>query len=484
MKLMHISDLHLSAEMHRDAQTVHSVDLLRGIQKITEAESPDYVLLSGDITDEGDGQSLLNAREWLFNDAPVGGEERIGLHLRPNQLFFVPGNHDAFNVSGPMPRLLLRQRSLQNFRSEFPHTSYLTLGEDEYGCRYFWLSGSGVDIFLCVVDSSYLGDPSAGSSGVANIDRVACGKWLREQARSVLVWYDSGIAGKLQLPDGTGLIPAAAFRRSLKILMMHHYLLEPPVGRRRVRDFALRIKNKDEVLHNILMADFDLMLCGHKHVLWADDRTYAQHLDPRATNRLLLTIFKRQLGLRSTPMVTDRRGRMLKRAVLNGVFMLGSWFRAEGKDGIPDLVERHLHDVGEFEKRLKEMCTDNNPQFEELDSAEIDGIIAALQALSRPDRTELSRVATKQLREFKRTLGVRKFLHLMSGSSAKRTVRPDSRALNIYDIRGDRDQIEVRYRRFVWGPDPANPSLSQWTFRLFEEGGERVFHFAHSRRGV
>lgn len=481
MRFMHISDLHFSAQMHRNAPSAHSIDLLRGIQKIVETEAPTHVLLSGDITDEGDGQSLVNAREWLFSTVPVGGEERIGLQLKTEQVFFVPGNHDAFNVLGESNALLLRQRSLDNFRREFPYTSYATVGEHDYGCRHFWLKGDDVDIHLCAVDSSYIGDPSKETSGVANLDRAACGRWLREQARTVLSWYDQGIAGKLKMPGESVPIPANAFRQSLKILLMHHYLLDPPVKRSRIRDHYLRIKNKKTVLRNILMADFDLMLCGHKHVLWADDRSYADHLDPRTTNRLLLTIFKRQLGLRSSPMVTDSAGRRMKRALLNGVFMLGSWLRAARKDGIPDLVERHLHDVSEFEQRLKEMFTDSDPEFEQLDNAEVDSIVTALQELPRGDRIELARIATKQLRECKSALGIRKFLHIMSGSSSKRTSIADSRALNVYDITNDEKQISVRYRRYVWGPDPSCTIGAPWTFRLYEKGGERTFHFPHNK---
>ena len=95
MKFMHISDLHISDEMHRNSGTTQSVELLRDVQRIAEAESPNYVLLTGDITDSGKEQSFVNAKEWLFSTVSVGGEERIGLKLSPDKVFFVPGNHDA-----------------------------------------------------------------------------------------------------------------------------------------------------------------------------------------------------------------------------------------------------------------------------------------------------------------------------------------------------------------------------------------------------
>lgn len=265
---MHISDLHISKEMHHLAQSsTHSLELLKGIQTIYQEEKPDYLVITGDITDLGDSQSLVNAREWLFNSVPIGGEERIGLQLQPNNVFLIPGNHDAFNVSIPKSPLLLRQQSLENYYREFPSQKYQTISQDDFGCRYFWIDHNKTPMFLCLVDSSYLGDPSKKTPGIANIDRIACGRWLREQARTILAWYDRGIAGRLPSLNTKGQIPASDFRRATKVLLMHHYLFEPKEGRHPIKDYYLRIKNKKEIIGNVLMADFDLMLCGHKHVL-------------------------------------------------------------------------------------------------------------------------------------------------------------------------------------------------------------------------
>lgn len=483
MKIMHISDLHISREMHHLVESTHSVEQLRGIQTIFEEEGPDYLVVTGDITDLGDFQSLVNAREWLFNTVPIGGEARIGLNSPLDRIFLIPGNHDAFNVSIPKSSLLLRQQSLENYYREFPSHTYQTISKDDFGCRYFWINNGGTPIFLCLIDSSYLGDPLKETSGIANIDRVACGKWLREQARTILSWYDLGIAGRLSFHQDENLIPSAEFQRATKVLLMHHYLFEPREGRHRIKDYYLRIKNKKEIIGNVLMADFDLMLCGHKHVLSTDDRTYAQHLDPRATNRLLLSAFKRHLGLRSSPIETDSRRRRIKRALLNCAFIMGRWFQGKEKDGIIDLVERHLQDASEFEQKMKEIFTDNNPEFDELEIGEIDGIVTAIQSLTPSQRTDLSRVAAKQLRECRKALGKRKFLHIMSGSSSKRTAIPNNRAVNIYEITDNREGVQIRFKRYIYGPDLTDPNNQNWSFQVNEDGGERVFHLLNSRRG-
>lgn len=162
---------------------------------------------------------------------------------------------------------------------------------------------------------------------------------------------------------------------------------------------------------------------------------------------------------------------------------MGRYFRGQERDGIIDLIERHLHDVSEFEQKMKEIFTDTDPDFDELDTGEIDDIVTAIQILTPGQRLELSRVAAKQLRECRKALGNRKFLHIMSGSSSKKTTMPNSRALNIYDISDKNQEIEIRFKRYVYGPDSTDTGKQTWNFQVNEDGGERVFHLPNSRRG-
>jgi hypothetical protein len=403
--------------------------------------------------------------------------------LDPKQVFFIPGNHDAFNVKGSRWRILWRQRSLDNFYDTFPNTVYNTLGKENDACRYFWLDRDGVQLYLCLVDSSYLGD----SSGLANFNRPACGRWLREQARRILIWYENGISGKLQMPDESGLIPAQQFRGALKILMMHHYLFKPPIKRKIFDPFLRIINNTVAVKKNILLADFDSMLCGHKHVVWTDNRTYAQHLDKRATNRILFTAFKRQFGITSSPLLSDTMGRRINRALSTFILMLARKFRSEQNEDIqnediPNLIERYLHDIPEFERQLKELCTDTNPDFEDLEQYELDEIVAKLSELTQSQRIDLARVAAKQLRDCKSALGSREFLHIMSGSSGKKTCESDHRAVNLYEIVRNNSQIDVTVNQFLWGGDTTQSSSEPWIFRNTGLNAKMTYEFKDSRR--
>jgi len=44
---------------------------------------------------------------------------------------------------------------------------------------------------------------------------------------------------------------------------MHHYLFEPP---EQSSDYFMRIQDRDVVFRNLALSDFDVLLCGQKHV--------------------------------------------------------------------------------------------------------------------------------------------------------------------------------------------------------------------------
>src|SRR5689334_5048725 len=98
-KIAHISDLHFTAGRFHEGPHGHSTDMLRGLEQHMTTESPiDLMVVSGDVSDEGDLDALLNAKTWLLDRLDVGDEIKTGLNLNPLQLAIVPGNHDAFNA--------------------------------------------------------------------------------------------------------------------------------------------------------------------------------------------------------------------------------------------------------------------------------------------------------------------------------------------------------------------------------------------------
>lgn len=75
--IAHISDMHVGSEAFDEEKFLQSVDEINDL-------SPDMILLTGDLTDNGYYKSFLKAKEY------------INLFKAP--LFSIPGNHDSRNI--------------------------------------------------------------------------------------------------------------------------------------------------------------------------------------------------------------------------------------------------------------------------------------------------------------------------------------------------------------------------------------------------
>lgn len=107
-------------------------------------------------------------------------------------------------------------------------------------------------------------------------------------------------------------ISAEAFTSSLKIMIAHHYLFEPP-GRK--KQPALQMRNRNAVFVNITSAEYDVYICGHKHVTHFWDANYAKHFDKRSASRHLLNLFRRMIDLDAIPFTSkDKQGRKYPRS--------------------------------------------------------------------------------------------------------------------------------------------------------------------------
>ncbi len=125
-RILHFSDLHFSNG--RDCQASnhsHSIDMCSAISSFVKNNNDfDKVIISGDISDGGDRESLLTAHDWIMHDMGIGAKERIGLRLNdnPQKLGIVPGNHDAWNNRSGGKLISRWQKSLENYNSIFYYT--------------------------------------------------------------------------------------------------------------------------------------------------------------------------------------------------------------------------------------------------------------------------------------------------------------------------------------------------------------------------
>jgi len=102
-RITHISDLHFSENVSAGSSYTHSIPHLILLQHIIgqqQQQKPfDRLIVTGDISNLGDKESLLKARDWLLSDFSVDGHVRTGLNLPPDALKVVPGNHDAYGYN-------------------------------------------------------------------------------------------------------------------------------------------------------------------------------------------------------------------------------------------------------------------------------------------------------------------------------------------------------------------------------------------------
>ena len=458
--IAHISDLHFSEgtdKSHEDHS--HSIEHLVGLQAKIDSLCPDYLIASGDISNLGDKQSLINASGYLLNKIPIGNGEYTGLKFPAERLGVVPGNHDAWNNCTATKLVDRRQQSLENFNFAFPNHAIPA----STGCYYDWLEIEGNGIFVAYVDSCFLGDTEIHADspfGTIRLDQaVAKGKLSVRQTEQLLEWHDLGVKGTLLTPrDPANFIDKSSFSQSLKVLVMHHYLFEPP---ERASDYFMRISHRDTVFRNIAFSDFDILLCGHKHIPAFNVHAYGDHFDHRATNRYSINCFRRLIGLHSLPVqIEDDNGNRWTKVLTFLANVLTKMVRKEDSTKTPEdiaesvieLLKEGLTDPDPLESKVKKFLKEHRQSgAHALSSSEIKEIKKRLSiGLTLQERKKLRYVAAKISAETKR-IKSRPFIQVMAGSVAKTCCGGDRpRSFNMLRISNRENGWSIVCERFIW----------------------------------
>ncbi|GAB4195477.1 MAG: hypothetical protein Tsb002_28030 [Wenzhouxiangellaceae bacterium] len=432
---------------------------MRKIEPILDNENPDLILVTGDITNIGDKPSFDRVYQWIHDKIYCEGDY-YGLLAkeRGKQVIVVPGNHDAFNARTSGSNWKRWQSSLENYYSSFEEYAF-----DNKGVGYKWFSvGEGKGVFLCYVDSCYMGDEFTDqTSGALNLSRVAKGKFSVEQSEIIMGLYDEGIKGHLVNNDGNR-ISRASFLGSLKILMMHHYLFEPSAT---TEEPLLHLKDRRAVFQNLAMSDFDLLVCGHKHKNDFQMLVYLDHFDPRGKVRYAFNHIRRVLGIDSLPLRFDDEGKSQNRMYR---FMLSVLYLSRRKQkGLTDetanqiiaILEKALKNKNVLKEELVSYLESRSDQitgdlFEKNEIIELHRLIMRQFKGDRKD--ELMRSAGS-LRGLVSKLAGRPFAQIMAGSASKSSEQGSrSRSFNVYDIShenvedGNEAGYEVIIRRYSW----------------------------------
>lgn len=473
--LAHISDLHFSAGTVQNAPGhSHSIELLRGLEaNIGQLPGLDRLIVSGDISNTGDSQSLINASGWLFDQIPIGNGQSTGLRLKPDQVRVVPGNHDAWNAGSDGALVDRRQKSLAHYNYAFPKHAIAPKG-----CYFDWIEKDGSGVYVACIDSCFLGDTAKSphsTFGTLRYDEaIAKGKLTLNQTETLLQWYDQGMRGTLQDPNRPGShIDPGTYSKALKILVMHHYLFEPPEHK---SDYFMRVQQRDLVFRNIALSDFDIMLCGHKHIAAFDTRQYGEHIDDRAAGRYMLNYFRRLIGLESLPVqLADEHGKKISKAITLVAQTIGSWFKrstpnqsaGEIADKVFELLKSGLDDPDGLELRVRTFLHENGAAgASTLEVPELKAIQKRIAAgLRLQERKELRSISAN-VSKISSSLLARPFLQIMSGSSAKSLSAGDSkRSFNVYTIRPQANGWDLKCERYTWdGSSFSAPLMQQQRF--------------------
>ncbi|MDC6285486.1 metallophosphoesterase family protein [Ralstonia pseudosolanacearum] len=474
--LGHISDLHFSSGTDRkNPNHSHSVELLLGLQnRLLSLDPVDCLLVSGDISNQGDSQSLVTASGYLFSTIPIGNGEYAGLNLPTDKVRVIPGNHDAWNAPDNGTLIDRRQKSLDNYNYAFPHHRIT-----EKGCYFDWLQKDNSGIYIAFLDSCFFGDTEQNDEstfGTLRFDQaIAKGKLTISQTEQLLEWYDQGMQGHLENPRKPGnYIDRKHFAGSLKILVMHHYLFEPPKTK---SDYFMRLQHRDLVFRNIALSDFDALLCGHKHISSFDVHSYGNYFDDRAVSRYMTNYFRRLIGLESLPIqFTDESGRMISKALTWLAEIVGSYFKSNQSqidsnqlaDKVFDLLKDGLITPCELDRKVRKFIHHNGVDGASLlESREIKAIQKRISVgFNQNQRRDLKKIAD-EVSAIAKDLMKRSFLQIMSGSSAKNFSELDKgRSFNLYRIRYQAERWEIVSEQYRWenGAFSMEPIKSTFSF--------------------
>ena len=466
-KIIHISDLHFNGGASQNNQQYsHSIPHMRGVEKIIKSHehNTDLVIVTGDISDFGDEDNLLLGRQWIYSSLEIGNKEKTSIGINESnreKLRLIPGNHDAWNsktISGKT--LDRRQKSLENFNYVFPEHQFDSIN----GCNYDWLEKDNHSLFLLFLDSSYLGDPELEHKepNMLILDKVAKGKMSRAQAEYVLEIFDKGMKGKLEYKHE--LIPKIKFNKSLKIIVMHHYLFEPDGTK---SEHFLQFEDRDNVFTNLALADFDVLLCGHKHMSNLKDLQYIRYLNKRAKYRYLLNYFRRLIGIHSLPVqLIEKNGKKIPKLITYfWEFLLRKNIQLNNDNDITDSSVNFLNELGkifskgldnpfEFESLLKAFINKHNLNAlsdDITDENEIQEIIKRVKIEFSKDEREQLKIISDGMKKIIKKLSSRQFLQVMAGSACKASVDiKKNRSFNIYHIEPTEFGYRFQSDKYYW----------------------------------
>lgn len=453
VKIAHISDLHFSFGAAATATNRHSVDYLKGIERLAAAEKPDHFVVTGDISDDADETSLARARDWLIGRITIAHNNSTGLNLgqignRIRRTTVTVGDADADPppLSGKVVERYLA--SLSTFHKVFG-----------YGNEIDWIPVSDGAVMLIKSDLSFLGDNSQHNRSIfSRIDRR---RLLQKESKRLFGVYARGMKGQLQSGDGRK-ISAEQFKNALKLLVCHFPLLggrtEVGVHQSTANRFAL----------GNAMIGVRGIFCGHRHIHGFKDNLVCNLLKPREEARYSFNCLRRSIGIEELPpQFTLSKGRKMSRSCSAIIWILVKRFKSKRRSPLSstsatediiqqviDILVSSIDNPTELVRRVKQFLDTRDQEsrslFDEHEFLDIqDALQRGLTVEQRKQIEAMTKSATisKALNVFRR----RRLIQRRCGSSAKfRVTNSPERCLLTHDISFDGTRYILGTRLFRW----------------------------------
>ncbi|WP_209389024.1 metallophosphoesterase [Chryseobacterium sp. RR2-3-20] len=268
MRIVHISDIHLSKNNYTEFENNYREALMKVLEREKSIKPIDIIAITGDLVDQG-GHSLLEIEKFCdYKDPYLIFEEefilplKIKLGLFNSNFLFIPGNHDVdengiiwvdekrlqdSEVNGKVDELLSANRSgfnssnkrielFKNFEKRFhKDTDKYTFSNNE--STFIYEYSNGVKVGFALINDSW-----------------RCSTCHLKKHEDKKLYF-----GEQQLYHALNRI--STFGTACNIILTHHPL----------ESYA----EKDEVFRTLAQKDFHLHLIGDKH-----HHAYLNHITP------------------------------------------------------------------------------------------------------------------------------------------------------------------------------------------------------------
>ena len=238
---------------------------------------------------------------------------------------------------------------------------------------------------------------------------------------------------------------------------MHHYLFQP-FGDKRQK--TLEVHHVRKVFQNLAYADFDMLLCGHKHVSKPFYSKYGEHFDERAKHRYAWNCFRSQVGLNALPdQFIDDKGSTLSRTVSDVMKMTWGWIarKAGGLvqvnqlDELCNTMKGALENAEDLESVVNQYCERANfsgpPIIAQAEVEELERRLSS--AFTKSERMALKPICDQIMKRIK-DLNNRQFSQVICGSTTKACKATKSRSFNVYEISKNGNDWSFEIGEYEW----------------------------------